>query len=177
MKLYDYNLHNKILEGEIMNELDKKFFDLVKIIKSLTEKQLYERIKLNFMSLPSIYKDILEDYFKRFDFWGTLDVKNGDFDEISRKAHILSKHIKDFVWLYNKLEDYSSKFLLYAILNNWYIYDFISLKNCIDKKYRHYFDLDIIPKSKNEVLVDVGAYVGDSALDFILSYGENYKKI
>ena len=51
-----------------MNELDKKFFDLVKIIKSLTEKQLYERIKLNFMSLPSIYKDILEDYFKRFDF-------------------------------------------------------------------------------------------------------------
>lgn len=97
MKLYDYNLHNKILEGEIMNELDKKFFDLVKIIKSLTEKQLYERIKLNFMSLPSIYKDILEDYFKRFDFWGTLDIKNGDFDEISGKAHILSKHIKDFI--------------------------------------------------------------------------------
>ena len=97
MKLYDYNLHNKILEGEIMNELDKKFFDLVKIIKSLTEKQLYERIKLNFMSLPSIYKDILEDYFKRFDFWGTLDIKNGDFDEISGKAHILSKYIKDFI--------------------------------------------------------------------------------
>lgn len=160
-----------------MNEIDRKFFDLVKIIKGLTEEQLYERIKLNFTSLPSLYKDILEDYFKRFSFWGTLNVKSGDYNEIRGKAHLLSKHIKDFVWLYNKLEDYSSKLLLYAILNNWYIYDFISLKNCVDKKYRHYFDLDIIPKSKNEVLVDVGAYVGDSALDFILSYGENYKKI
>ena len=160
-----------------MNEIDKKFFCLIDKIKNVSEEQLFQQIKLNYLSLPSVYKDIFEDYFTRFDYWGSLNAKNGDFNEIKGKAHVLSKHSKDFVWLYNKLEDYSSKELLYAILNNWFIYDFISLKNCIDKKYRHYFDLDIIPKSKKEVLVDVGAYVGDSALDFILSYGENYKKI
>lgn len=60
-------------------------------------RKVFDTIKLDFMSLPSIYKDILEDYFKRFDFWGTLDIKNGVFDEISGKAHILSKHIKDFI--------------------------------------------------------------------------------
>ena len=60
-------------------------------------RKVFDTIKLDFMSLPSIYKNILEDYFKRFDFWGTLDIKNGDFDEISGKAHILSKYIKDFI--------------------------------------------------------------------------------
>ena len=40
------------------------------------------------------------------------------------------------------------------------------------------FDLDIMPRRTDEVLVDVGAYIGDSCIDYIESYGkESYKKI
>lgn len=160
-----------------MNEIDKKFYELIKTIRNLTEDELFQRMKLNYLSLPKIYKDILEDYFTRFDFWGTLNSSQGDFNEIQQKAKLLSRKTKDFVWLYNKLEDYSSKLLLFAIINNFFIYDFSTLKNCIDKKYRHYCDFDLIPSLKNKVLVDVGAYVGDTVLDFISCYGECYKNI
>ena len=160
-----------------MNEIDKKFKLLIKSVASLSEESLFERIKLNFLSLPDLYKNILKDYFERFNFWGTLNYEEGDFQEIAMKAHALYKRKGEFVWLYNKLEDYSSKFLLYAILNNWLVYDFTSLKKSIDNRFKHYFDLDIIPNSHNEVFVDVGGYIGDSTLDFINVYGENYKRI
>ena len=40
------------------------------------------------------------------------------------------------------------------------------------------FDLNLLPKCKNEVFVDVGAYIGDTVQDFIQSYGvESYNKI
>ena len=167
----------KLSMGGFMNEIDNKFFELIEIFKNLSEEQLYERIKLNYQSLPSLLKDIYEDYFQRFDYWGSLNEKNNDFEEIKKKAHILSKYYKDFVWLYNKLEDYSSKYLLFAILNNWFIYDITNIKKCIDNKYKHYFDLDIIPKSEKETFVDVGAYVGDSSLDYIKTYGKKDNKI
>lgn len=160
-----------------MNEIDKKFKLLIKDIASLSEESLFERIKLNFLSLPDLYKNILKDYFARFNFWGTLNYDVGDFQEICQKAHTLYKRKGEFIWLYNKFEDYSSKFLLFAILNNWLVYDFTSLKKSIDNRFKHYFDLDIIPNSNNEVFVDVGGYVGDSTLDFINVYGENYKRI
>ena len=48
----------------------------------------------------------------------------------------------------------------------------------MERIYKHYFDLDIMPNLKNEIFADIGAYTGDSILDFIFTYGENaYKKI
>ena len=44
-----------------MNEIDKKFKLLIKDIASLSEESLFERIKLNFLSLPDPYKNILKD--------------------------------------------------------------------------------------------------------------------
>ena len=161
-----------------MNYIDKQFYKLTNEIKSLTFEELFEKIKRNYLFLPDDFKKIFEDYFKKFSFWGSLSQKDGDFTEIQLKAKVLKNHISDFIWLYKKLEDYSSKFLLYAILRNWVYYDFTSLKKSICTKKYHYFDLDIIPHCKDEVFVDVGAYVGDTTLDFIACYGEeSYKKI
>ena len=84
----------------------------------------------------------------------------------------------DFVWLYENLADYKSKYILYAILNNYYNFDFISLGKVTNDIYKHYFDLDILKLQQDEVFVDMGAYIGDTILDFINSYGtDSYKKI
>ena len=161
-----------------MNEIDVKFYSLINIFKNCTYEELLGRIKLNFLTIPEYCQSILQDYFARFTFWGSLDVKRGDFKEIELKALTLKRHYKDFAWLYKRLEDYSSKQLLFAILNNWYIYDFNSLKKAIDYKYKHYFDFDLIPHCKDEVFVDLGAYTGDSVLDYLASYGkDSYKRI
>ena len=77
----------------------------------------------------------------------------------------------DFVWLYENLADYKSKYILYAILNNYYNFDFISLGKVTNDNYKHYFDLDILKLQQDEVFVDMGAYIGDTTLDFINSYG------
>lgn len=161
-----------------MNYVDKDFKKLICDIKSLNEEKLFEKIKRNYDFLPESLKKNYENYFHRFSFWGSLSREKNDYTELWLKAKVLKCHVNDFVWLYKKLADYSSKFLLYAIIRNWIYYDFTSLKKSISKTKYHYFDLDIIPQCKDEVFVDVGAYVGDTSLDFINCYGENsYKKI
>ena len=163
---------------KIINIHDKNFYQLVDSISNLNEEELLFKIKFNYSFLPKNIKTSLENYFDKYKFWGSLHEDNLDYDEIERKAKTIKKHIKDFVWLYEKLEDDSSKFLLYAVLNNFINYDFTSLQKTLNQKYCHYFDFDILPKMKEEVFADIGSYTGDTVLDFIKCYGENsYKKI
>ena len=163
---------------KINNIHDKNFYQLIDSISSLSEENLLFKIKFNYSFLPKNIKTSLENYFDKYKFWGSLHGDNLDYDEIERKAKTIKKHIKDFVWLYEKLEDDSSKFLLHAILNNFINYDFTSLQKTLNQKYHHYFDFDILPKMKEEVFADIGSYTGDTVLDFIKCYGENsYKKI
>lgn len=163
---------------KINNIHDRNFYQLIDSISSLSEENLLFKIKFNYSFLPKNIKTSLENYFDKYKFWGSLHEDNLDYDEIERKAKTIKKHIKDFVWLYEKLEDDSSKFLLYAILNNFINYDFTSLQKTLNQKYHHYFDFDILPKMKEEVFADIGSYTGDTVLDFIKCYGENsYKKI
>lgn len=79
--------------------------------------------------------------------------------------------------MYESLEDYRSKLVLLATINNWYNYDFKTLSKVIENTYDDYFDLDLIKPNKEEVLVDLGAYIGDTAISFTQNYGDNYKKI
>ena len=163
---------------KINNIHDKNFYQLIDSISSLSEENLLFKIKFNYSFLPKNIKTSLENYFDKYKFWGSLHEDNLDYDEIERKAKTIKKHIKDFVWLYEKLEDDSSKFLLHAILNNFINYDFTSLQKTLNQKYHQYFDFDILPKMKEEVFADIGSYTGDTVLDFIKCYGENsYKKI
>ena len=160
-----------------MNKVDNEFNLIINEIKNSSYEELLGKIKLNFLCLPYIYQHSLEEYFKKYKFWGSLDHAIGAFDEIEKKAKMLKNHHKDIVWLYNKLSDYFSKFILLAVLKNYLYYDFVSLDKASDKKYKHYFDLDLVPNFNNATIVDVGAYTGDSILDFVDTYGaKSYKK-
>lgn len=161
-----------------MNITDLNFYKLIDEIKSKTLEEIYTNIKNKFDLINPSIQSSLEDYFNKFPYWGKIDIKNNDFEELYNRALSLKNHVDDYVWLYEKLCDYRSKKVLYAILNNWYNFDFNSLNSSIEKNYPHYFDLDVIECNKNEVIVDLGAYIGDTILDYINTYGpNNYKKI
>lgn len=161
-----------------MNIIDKNFKNLVDEIKSISEKELYYRIRMKFDQIPLETKNSCMNFFNQFGYWGYLDIDNNNYQEIELKAEELHRHIDDFLWFYNHLEDYRSKALFYAILNNWYKYDFLETTKTKEYLYDDYFDLDLVKCDKNEVIVDLGAYVGDSILSYLKNYGDDcYKKI
>jgi len=160
-----------------MNYIDTNFKWLCNEIKSKSKEEVFAHIKEAYQALSGELKKSIETFLQEYPYWGNLNEEKEDYEELRKKADSLWDHIDDYQWLYQRLSDYRSKKLLYAILYNWYHYDFSTLKSCIETAYCHYFDLDLLP-CKNEVFVDVGAYIGDTTLDFIHSYGENsYQKI
>ncbi len=147
-------------------------------IQNKSLEEIYNEIKNGYLKVSPNIQFALEDYFNKFPYWGKLKKDENNYEELYNRAKSLKEHINDYIWLYNKLEDYRSKKLLFAILDNWYNFDFETLNTSIEKNYPHYFDLDIVKCDKNEVFVDLGAYTGDTILDYFNCYGvNNYKKI
>lgn len=161
-----------------MNMIDRGFTELASEIRSLGEKELYYRIRRSFDAVPAQTRKSCQDFFNRFGYWGRLDPDNGVFDEIEQKELALFEHLEEYVWLYEHLEDYRSKYTLYSILSNWYRYDFKSTGQTKEYMYDDYFDLDIVKCTPDEVVVDLGAFTGDTVLSYIRNYGEDcYRRI
>lgn len=161
-----------------MNKIDREFYHLIDILKNSTREQLLFQMKENFKLIPEETQRSIEDYFKKFPYWGKLDIVNNELEELEIKAESFTNHLEDYIWLFEKLKDYRSKKLLLAILRNWYQYDFRILSETIETMYPDYFDLDIVKCDSDEVVVDLGAYIGDTILTYLDTYGEGcYKKI
>lgn len=161
-----------------MNYIDDYFKQLVNHLKKKTKEEIYEDMVYQYKRLNQNIKNSLENYFEKFPYWGSLNESKEDFEHMRLIADSLKDHLDDFIHLYSKLGDYRSKLVLYSIMSNWYQYDFKMLNRSIEKSYGHYFDLDLIEPNSEEVIVDLGAYTGDTILDYIYTYGENkYQKI
>ena len=161
-----------------MNRIDREFWELVQEIKHLSEKELYYMIRKKFDQVPPAIQKSCMDFFNQFGYWGRLDIKNGIYEEIELKEKALHEHIDEFVWVYHHLEDYRSKRTLYAILSNWYRYDFTTTDQTKETLFDDYFDLDLVRCSPEEVMVDLGAFEGDTVLSYLRNYGEDcYKRI
>ena len=161
-----------------MNFIDKNFYELVHTIQKQSLEEVYHSILEHFSKIPVSLQESLEDYFGKFPYWGTLNHQENQYEELYLRACSLKEHIDDYIWLYEKLGDYRSKKVLFAVMNNWYRSDMVTLLSSAEKNYSHYFDLDIVKCNENEVLVDLGAYTGDTILDYLACYGVNcYKKI
>ncbi len=161
-----------------MNRIDKEFKELAVEITRKSKEEIFNKIKDMYTIRPIEVKQSLENYFKTFQYWGKLEEKTGEYQSLYLRATSLKEHIEDYAWLYNRLEDYRSKKLLFAILKNWYCFDTVETSISLEKNYNQYWDLDIIKPTPNEVIVDIGAYTGDTILTYIKNYGiDSYKKI
>lgn len=160
-----------------MNYVDYNFNWLINQIKSKKKEEIFNHMKEKYLALSYETKKSIEKFLNDFGYWGKLDFENNEWEQLENKANTFYNHLKDLESFYHKLGDYRSKKLLFGILYNWYDYDFNTLKDLMDQTFCHYFDLDLI-NCKDEIFVDAGAYIGDTTLDFIHSFGENsYQKI
>ena len=160
-----------------MNYIDKNFYDLIEQFKTSSTQEIFNHIKNLYVNLNPETKKGIEKFLNDFNYWGLLKEEEDNFEEIEKKAKVLKENYKEYQKLYESLEDYRSKLVLLATINNWYNYDFKTLSKVIENAYDDYFDLDLIKPNKEEVLVDLGAYIGDTAISFTQNYGNNYKKI
>lgn len=161
-----------------MNIIDRNFADLAKEIRSMNQQEIFLKILSSYEKVPEETRESCIAFFRAYDFWGALDPAAGIYDQIEGKAQALAEHIGDFEWLYERLGDYRSKKTLYAILSNWYRYDFAATTETKEYLFDSYFDLDVVRCGKDEVIVNLGAYTGDTILSYIKNYGEDcYQKI
>jgi len=164
-------------ETKETEEADPGFDALMEQIALMSEDNLTEWILEGFNKLPGDIQSLFINYYKQFPFWGALDPDNNVFDALTARAHVISGKFDDFIWLYDRLADARSKNALYAILLNWVNFNNETLGRYTQHNQLEYYHLDIFPFRKNEVLVDVGAYTGDSVADYITTYGADYKRI
>ncbi len=160
----------------MQNYIDKMFFDLISEFKEKSYEQIYQNMVDKFNNISNETKLSITEFLNKFGYWGRIDLEKQNYEMFRLKARVFKNHFKDFVWLYNKLEDKFSKYVLFAVINNYYNFDFLHLFNAQNRVFKQYFDLDVLPDCKNKVFVDVGSYTGDSVFDYIFSFG-NYKKI
>lgn len=161
--------------GQVGVQVDAKFYELMQWIKSSTVDEIEKKMVKSFKKVHPQNRKSIQDYAKRFPMWGDIDANTGKGSMVYERAQCLKEHQKDFVWLYNRLCDHRSRYTLAAILNYWIYYDFVFLGKCREQLFPDYFDPDVLPISKDEVIADIGAYIGDTAIQFAQLYGSCQK--
>ena len=63
-----------------MNRIDRSFNELINELGSLSEKELYHRIRSAFEKVPAETRRSCQDFFNRFGFWGRLEPENGVYE-------------------------------------------------------------------------------------------------
>ncbi len=159
-----------------MNRLDVKFYNLIKELNVLNKNDIFDNIKKSYLNINDSNKKSIEKFLSTFNYWGNLDYEKNIFDELENRCEVLKEHTDEFLWLYKNLGDYRSKQILYSILNYWYNNDFNELGKSYENNYNQYFDLDLVKPNKNAIYVDIGAYTGDTIVNYINTFLQ-YKKI
>lgn len=108
----------------------------------------------------------LADYWAKYPLWGETP------DQVFTAAgKAFADHHDDLFWLFGRLADNQSRRVLLAVLSNWRFYDAWKLNAVKETKYDDYFDLDLLHCDDNEVVADLGAYIGDTFLSYVKNYG------
>lgn len=159
------------------NVWDEKFFRLMDYVHSVNFEQIIENAKCCLKKRGDNEISSLCRYYQMFqEFWGTLDVTHNRYDVLQNRVTVLKEHREDFMWLYGNLGDQRSKLVLVNILYNWITFDLECIQKMKEANFTDYFDLDLVCCDDEEVFVDLGAWQGDSTLNYIQTYGK-YKKI
>lgn len=106
------------------------------------------------------------DYWEKYPLWGK-DAR----EAVDNLSNALYEHREDFQWLFGRLGDEMSRQVLTAVVRAWRFYEIEQLGRVIDTTYDDYFDLSLLHCDENEVVADLGAYVGDTFLSYVKNYG------
>ncbi len=159
--------------------VDRKFAEYMGYVADASLEDIQNCMKRNLGNTRSHnaqnYQKILQCY-NTYNYWGKIDPENSIYELIENRSTAMKEHHGDLTWLYGRLCDYRSRKTLFGIVENWLTFSMASLDSIIEKTFCPYFDLDIMRCDANEVFVDLGAYTGDTVLNYLDSY-IGYKKI
>lgn len=169
-----WNEFEKLSEGNYINE---KFAEIYGFFKYVDSEIIYNKVVSYFERLPD---DIKEEFISlpvRYHFMNKrLDYKAKDYSLIRQHVDVMCNRVEDYRWLFEHLGDWRSKATLNEIIAYWFRIDLNRLWNLGENIFPDYYDMDLLSCDSNEVFVDCGAFIGDSAIEFINAYG-GYKKI
>ena len=179
-------MSNNVLWEPASAEVERDFADLEKMCHFSSLEEAREAIESSFLGLDQGYKNDLISYWKRYPLWG-----DGQEQVLNHIAQAFFEHWQDFVWMYRRLMDNRSRRTMLAVLRNWRNFETEPLNSVIDKRFDDYFDLEVLSCDEDDVVADLGAYVGDTFRSYVKNYGaegfkryycyeitpENYKKL
>lgn len=165
---------------KLTNYVEKNFNELLENIEKSSKKKLVDKMKTNFAKwcsqAPEEYVNLVINFPPHF--WGEINPQKNKYAMFEDRANCLKSNSDDFAWLFEKLCDQRSKGVLYGILQYWMDMDTAKINQLRELQFPSYFDLDLVACTSEEVFVDAGAYIGDTAKEYIDTYGKDcYKKI
>lgn len=165
------------LNRRVGNSVDIEFWKTYEYFKYANIDDIYQTVILHFLKLPESYRNEYLSLPRRYTFLKEhLDYTNDDYSLIERHVELMVNSVEKYKWLYEHLADYRSKLILNGIIRYWFELDINKLHSLLETAFSDYYDMDILQCDNNEVMVDLGAFTGDSIEDFIASYGM-YKRI
>ncbi len=167
---------------QINNTVDYEFERMILTVKRSGEDKLCERLIERINRMQDEDRDNYERmaylYHSLRHLWGEFNPFRKDYEHFERAVSAIVHNAERIRWLYDCLEDYRSKTILYRVLRFWLTRDLSLVDGMRDEIFDDYFDIDILGRffDKDEVFVDCGACDGDTAELFIRNC-PNYKSI
>lgn len=167
-------------DAEILSKcfvkLDYNFERMMITIERCPEEYLFRRLLSELMdfaeSMPSNFEKLISIYTDFAHLWGGFDPETGNYDHFINGIRAVKEHTEDLRWLYYAVEDYRSRKVIYGLVSFWLKLDFAYKNSICENNYDDYFDMDILKDlvTEDEVFVDCGAYIGDTAEVFFNNF-------
>ena len=158
-------------------ELEDEFWDLYDYLKYCDPEIILAQSIERFKALDAESKSEIENGIHLGFLTGIISEETEDYSLIEVCVKMMTERVEDILWLFSRLCDFRSRYTLIKILYFYLGFDLEDLMTVRERVFCDYYDLDIIPDATDAVLVDCGAFVGDSILWFVKSYGDVYKRI
>ena len=163
------------------NRTDREFGALMDFIRPYSVEEIKDAVERNLAYMkrndgPNYNATVA--YYNKYKLWGLYDPEHGVHELSENRAHALVEHREDFEWLYGRLSDWRSRVTLTNLLSYWLTSKHQKIAQIQDHTFHQYFDLDLVDCGENEVFVDIGAYIGDTMVDYVRTFGDTcYKRI
>ena len=157
--------------------VDIAFWKIYEMFLYVDTEQIFQMVLQKFNALPEEWKIEYLSLPHRYSFLtAKIDYTKNDYSLIEQYVNVLAEHVEDYRWLYEHLADFRSKEILNGIIRYWLDFDINRLYKLLETICSNYYDSDIWQGNSDSVFVDLGAYIGDSVLDYIETFG-SFKKI